>query len=204
MSSLIDNATIQVRRDTAANWSSVNPMLASGEWGKETDTGRLKQGDGSTAWNSLSYNDAVFPVGYIYTQYPGKNSPIDMGFFGTWENISDEYPGYFFRSEDGGSGEDNASEFESGVQQDAMQRITGSFGLSDDAGLQNGTELNGVFGNGSDKTLGIPTGSLASTATRDNNVSFDSSESTSPNTAKTDDNETRPINVTIRLWERTA
>lgn len=46
--------TIQVRRDTAANWTSANPTLASGEWGYETDTGAVKIGNGSTAWNSLN------------------------------------------------------------------------------------------------------------------------------------------------------
>jgi hypothetical protein len=47
--------TIQVRRDTAANWTSVNPTLAAGEIGLETDTGKFKYGTGSTAWTSLSY-----------------------------------------------------------------------------------------------------------------------------------------------------
>ena len=46
---------IQIRRDTAANWTSASPTLANGELGLETDTGRLKAGDGSTAWTSLSY-----------------------------------------------------------------------------------------------------------------------------------------------------
>ena len=40
---------------TAANWTSANPTLAEGELGYETDTGKLKAGDGSTAWTSLSY-----------------------------------------------------------------------------------------------------------------------------------------------------
>src|ERR1035438_2240334 len=43
------------RRDTAANWTSNNPILAQGEPGFETDTGKYKIGNGSTAWNSLSY-----------------------------------------------------------------------------------------------------------------------------------------------------
>jgi len=47
--------TIQIRRDTAANWTSVNPTLAAGEVGLETDTRLMKAGTGSTAWNSLSY-----------------------------------------------------------------------------------------------------------------------------------------------------
>jgi len=46
---------IQLRRDTAANWTAVNPVLASGEAGYETDTGKLKIGNGSTAWAALLY-----------------------------------------------------------------------------------------------------------------------------------------------------
>lgn len=46
---------IQVRRGTAAQWTSANPTLAAGEQGFETDTLKLKIGNGSTAWNSLSY-----------------------------------------------------------------------------------------------------------------------------------------------------
>ncbi len=46
---------IQIRRDTAANWTSANPILAQGELGLETDTLKVKAGDGSTAWNSASY-----------------------------------------------------------------------------------------------------------------------------------------------------
>jgi hypothetical protein len=49
------NDLIQVRRDTAANWTSTNPTLAAGEMGFETDTGKFKIGNGSTAWTSLLY-----------------------------------------------------------------------------------------------------------------------------------------------------
>lgn len=45
----------QLRRDTAANWTSVNPTLSSGEPAVETDTRRQKLGDGVTPWNSLAY-----------------------------------------------------------------------------------------------------------------------------------------------------
>lgn len=45
---------IQVRRDLAANWGSTT-VLASGEFGYETDTGNLKIGDGTTQWQSLAY-----------------------------------------------------------------------------------------------------------------------------------------------------
>lgn len=46
---------IQLRRDTATNWTTNNPVLAIGEPGLETDTGKWKTGDGATAWTSLSY-----------------------------------------------------------------------------------------------------------------------------------------------------
>lgn len=46
---------LQLRRDTAANWTSSNPTLAQGELGVETDTKKAKFGDGSTPWTSLTY-----------------------------------------------------------------------------------------------------------------------------------------------------
>ena len=53
---------IQVRRDTAANWTAANPTLTNGEIGYETDTKRMKMGDGSTAWNTLGYMIIEAPV----------------------------------------------------------------------------------------------------------------------------------------------
>lgn len=52
---------IQLRRDSAADFTSANPTLAEGEVGIETDTLRFKIGDGSTAWNSLRYVGANIP-----------------------------------------------------------------------------------------------------------------------------------------------
>jgi hypothetical protein len=46
---------IQVRRGTASQWTSANPTLSAGEFGFETDTNKLKCGNGATAWNSLAY-----------------------------------------------------------------------------------------------------------------------------------------------------
>ena len=47
--------TIQIKRGTAAALTSANPTLAAGEPCIESNTGRLKIGDGSTAWTSLGY-----------------------------------------------------------------------------------------------------------------------------------------------------
>ena len=46
---------IQLRRDLASNWTSANTLLAEGEIGYETNTGKLKIGDGVNTWNSLAY-----------------------------------------------------------------------------------------------------------------------------------------------------
>lgn len=46
---------IQVRRDSAADWTANNPTLAQGEVGHESDTNNVKIGDGVTAWTSLAY-----------------------------------------------------------------------------------------------------------------------------------------------------
>lgn len=46
---------IQLRHGTSGQWTTANPVLNVGEAGVETDTGQIKVGDGSTAWNSLLY-----------------------------------------------------------------------------------------------------------------------------------------------------
>ena len=46
-------ASIQIRRDTRANWLAENAVLKNGELGYETDTGVLKIGDGTSGWNTI-------------------------------------------------------------------------------------------------------------------------------------------------------
>ncbi len=41
---------LQIRRDTAANWTAANPVLLAGEMALESDTNKIKIGDGTTAW----------------------------------------------------------------------------------------------------------------------------------------------------------
>jgi hypothetical protein len=49
------NSKILIRRDLAANWTSANPVLGDGEQGYETDTRKMKIGDGITNWINLPY-----------------------------------------------------------------------------------------------------------------------------------------------------
>ncbi len=46
---------IRLRRDTSANFTSKNPVLGNGEPAYETDTKKLKIGDGTTAYTQLPY-----------------------------------------------------------------------------------------------------------------------------------------------------
>ena len=52
---------LQIRRGTASQWTSANPILAAGEMGVETDTRKIKIGDGTTGWTSLNYIAADNP-----------------------------------------------------------------------------------------------------------------------------------------------
>lgn len=60
------NTRIQLRRGTAGSGANqwTDQVLYAGEVGYETDTGKFKIGDGTTAWNSLDYA-AVPPSGFI-------------------------------------------------------------------------------------------------------------------------------------------
>lgn len=72
-------AQIQVRRDTAANWTSEDPTLASGEWGLETDTDKIKIGDGSTSWSSLDYRyeqlETLMQTASAWVNFNGTGTP---------------------------------------------------------------------------------------------------------------------------------
>jgi len=50
---------IQYRRGSAADWTTTNPILAIGEPGYETDTGKFKVGNGSTVWTGLPYSSGI-------------------------------------------------------------------------------------------------------------------------------------------------
>jgi hypothetical protein len=52
---------IQLRRDTAANWTSANPTLRAGEVGIETDTLKFKIGNGTSTWTQITTYANVTP-----------------------------------------------------------------------------------------------------------------------------------------------
>lgn len=46
---------LQYRHGNSQTWTQKNPILDVGEPGYETDTGKVKIGDGFTFWNKLKY-----------------------------------------------------------------------------------------------------------------------------------------------------
>jgi len=70
------NVLIKLRRDTAANWASVNPTPSAGEPCFENDTGLLKVGDGSTAYSQLLYINAYQETSVVGVEWNrGSTSP---------------------------------------------------------------------------------------------------------------------------------
>lgn len=74
-------ASVQVRRDSKANWESVNPILLNGEAAYEQDTDMFKIGDGVKRYSDLPYHNKVGPQGK-----PGPTPQISM-------NVSTGNPG---------------------------------------------------------------------------------------------------------------
>ena len=70
MATIMYDAILQLHRGTKAAWEKNNPILAKSEPGHESDTGRIKIGDGVTPWNELDYFDVKEVV----------NTPTFQGF----------------------------------------------------------------------------------------------------------------------------
>ena len=69
---------IQVRRGTAAQWTSVNPILAAGEMGVESDSNLFKFGNGSSTWTAIAYaNNSDVAIGEI--SQDAINTALTMG-----------------------------------------------------------------------------------------------------------------------------
>lgn len=58
---------IQLRHDTAANWADKNPVLKEGEIGVETDTNKMKIGNGTLDYNHLAYFGGTEENSYVAT-----------------------------------------------------------------------------------------------------------------------------------------
>jgi hypothetical protein len=76
---------IQLRRGTAAEWASANPVLAEGELAVEIDTGKFKLGNGILHWNNIDYSSGVAgpagpagPAGATGTNIINEATDVDI------------------------------------------------------------------------------------------------------------------------------
>jgi hypothetical protein len=70
---------IKLRRDSATNWTTANPVMAIGEPGLETNTLKLKFGDGVSAWNTLPYATNGIAGGISLASLSAVNSGTPAG-----------------------------------------------------------------------------------------------------------------------------
>jgi Major tropism determinant N-terminal domain len=70
-------SVIRLKRGTAAQWTSNNPVLGPGEQGWERDTNKIKIGDGTTAWSSLPYFSGGGGGGGIAESFETVSSNLD-------------------------------------------------------------------------------------------------------------------------------
>lgn len=152
-------------------------------------------------------SNLIPPVGFVYIQFPNKQSPSTIYPSYTWTNITDQYAGAFFRFEGG-----NASTFESGLQDDAT--ATTGLNTSFCSCPYNNTHCHPIAycntGNGVAGSPLLYAGQCYVSLSTTICYSGSSTNSTSDSGAHTHGvtltggTETRPINYTVRLWERTA
>lgn len=76
---------VQNKIDTSANFTTNNPILASGQFGIESDTNKMKIGNGTSTWNNLEYAGGSDIKLYTTT---GQNTDGAM----TQKAVSDELP----------------------------------------------------------------------------------------------------------------
>ncbi len=73
---------MQQRRGTATQWTSADPILASGEIGLETDTNKFKIGNGLATWSNLQYFNDTQDLLDLYvplTQKGANNGVATLG-----------------------------------------------------------------------------------------------------------------------------
>ena len=170
--------------------------LAAGDIGGE---GYLVLLQYSTTWNKWVLQNpatginivipSAMPVGAYCIQFSGMAAPADL-YGGTWENVSAQFAGLFFRCEGGA-----AAAFGS-TQTDGAPNITGTFGHAQFRAGPDGGTFSGAFYEASRLNDGFGDSSTWNSPM----VGFSASNSNGKYALA----EVRPINSTIRIWKRTG
>ena len=171
--------------------------LGTGDDGRiwvDSDTNELYVWSG-TAWVAAGRTP---PVGTIYIQFAGKTAPGTL-YGGTWTDVSATYAGCFFRAAGG-----SASAFASGNQAANLSAHTHTFTTSTAGAHQHSLPFQGMnYGAGALPKPGVVdidsgTYSPIITGVSGGHSHTGTSNSTGSGT------DLRPLNQTIKVWERTA
>lgn len=76
---------IRIRRGTSVEWATADPVLAEGEMGFETNTAKLKIGNGTTAWTELAYTSDGYATLDANGLIPQNQLPITTSDWATLE-----------------------------------------------------------------------------------------------------------------------
>lgn len=145
---------IKLRRDSDTNWYDVNPVLALGEAGYDITNNKLKIGDGTTAWRSLSYlTDTTTNIGEFVFTDSGLSLPL-----GNTMTLN--------TYQDGGNGE---SSLTLSPTSESNLFAAGTFKLGTSYG--SGSEKYWQFG--SDGSVRFPDNSIQTTAFTGGRATFD-------------------------------
>jgi len=154
----------QLRRGTAAQWTTDNTLLAQGEFGLELDSLRVKLGDGVTLWNSLPYYlGQTGPQGFTgYTGTTGSTGPT--GIMGPMGNTGSTGP----TGATGSTGKTGSTGSTGSTGNTGTTGTTGATGYTGSTGITGSTGPTGGIGfTGSTGLTGStgPTGITGSTGT---------------------------------------
>lgn len=123
------------RRDSAANWTFNNPTLLAGELGYESDTGKWKVGDGTTAWTGLAY----IPGSQI-SAYPLVNADIATGAEIAVSKLADGAARQLLQTDAAGTG----VEWTSNIDVPGTLDVTGAVTFDNNLTVQGDLYVNGT------------------------------------------------------------
>lgn len=169
----------------------------------------------------------TWPVGSTYIQFPGKSDPGSLGLPGTWDNVSSEFAGDFFRAEGGnaasfGNGQSDQNESHDHHVDNHTHSIDHDHGM----GNQNNNHDHDLKADENDSTGHHARGTVAghvgdtyyshhnegagwitgNNSNHSHNVYAESGNSggSTPRVSHQGGNEARPVNQTVRIWERVS
>ena len=163
------NTTSVLANGTAGQILSMNSSAAAPEWKDPT---------------SITVYQAI---GTIYFQLPNQDTPYSL-FGGTWEDVSAQYAGAFFRANGG-----NSANFGT-AQAESLPNITGSVAWVQ---FMNGVGVSGAF-SVSQRT--DCNSAYAGNTDRPQTIGFNASNSNSIYSGS----HVTPYNYSIKIWKRTA